>query len=90
MSQTHNRLILFTAPNLTHYIHDFDVIPNLQRIFKRTALSVKAGARCRWVPRRAVGLLMVDGIGERLSFRSLADFEFVTAMIFFSQHALAT
>ena len=83
MSQTHNRLILFTAPSLTHYIHDFDVIPNLQRIFKRTALSVNAGAHCRWVPRRVVDLLMVDGIGERLSFRSLADFECVTAMIFF-------
>ena len=60
-------MILFTALNLTHYIHYFDVIPKpLQRIFKRTALSVNAGARCRWVPRRAVDLLMVDGIGERL------------------------
>ena len=39
---------------------------SLQRIFKRTTLSVDAGARCRWVLHRAVDLLIVDGIGERL------------------------
>ena len=47
-------------------ILDFDVYQSLQRIFKRTTLSVNAGTSCRMVPHRAVDLLLVDGIGERL------------------------
>ena len=49
-----------------HHIRGFVLYQSLQRIFKRTALSVNAGARCRWVPHQATDLLIGDGIGDRL------------------------